>query len=128
MAFSMAAGRAFRTMVATPTLRATLSQPSAIFAMKGQLKPLLAPRWVHGMPAVSAPQSSPVAMEEGLITAIANDIKRAKPLFAVVHVGGKQYRVTADDVIVTNLLPLNVGESIKLEKVGHTLPAIIRPR
>ena len=56
-------------------------------------------------------------MDAGLIVAITNDIKRAKPLFAVVHVGGKQYRVTADDVIVTNLLPLAVGERIKLEKV-----------
>ncbi len=31
--------------------------------------------------------------------------------------GGKQYKITQNDVIVVNSLPVDIGEKIKLEKV-----------
>eukprot|EP00049_Salpingoeca_infusionum_P025398 m.19119 g.19119 ORF g.19119 m.19119 type:complete len:152 (+) comp7979_c0_seq1:152-607(+) len=37
--------------------------------------------------------------------------------FAVVHVGGKQYKVAPNDVIVTNKLDCEIGKVIRLEKV-----------
>jgi ribosomal protein L21 len=36
----------------------------------------------------------------------------------LTYPGGKQYKVTDSDVIVANTLPIEVGEKIKLEKVG----------
>eukprot|EP00045_Choanoeca_perplexa_P001422 m.19600 g.19600 ORF g.19600 m.19600 type:complete len:192 (+) comp10932_c0_seq3:2451-3026(+) len=119
MAFSMATGRAFRALVKAPALQAPLRQMLPSLRANNQLGLTSAPRWLHCMPTLRTQSSTeaPLAMDAGLVAAINNDVSRAKPLFAVVHVGGKQYRVTADDVIVTNLLPLAVGERIKLEKV-----------
>jgi ribosomal protein L21 len=36
------------------------------------------------------------------------------PMFAVVHLGGKQYKVSKGDTIVTNRMSASVGEPIKL--------------
>ncbi|KNC86610.1 hypothetical protein SARC_01239 [Sphaeroforma arctica JP610] len=46
-------------------------------------------------------------------------IKETAPddVFAVVHVGGSQYKVTAGDVIVTQTVSAEVGSRIYLEKV-----------
>jgi len=38
-------------------------------------------------------------------------------LFAVVHIGGKQYKITADDIITIDKIDADVGAKIVLEKV-----------
>ena len=38
-------------------------------------------------------------------------------LFAVVHVGGKQYKVSAGDTIILNRIQADVGRDIALKKV-----------
>lgn len=51
---------------------------------------------------------------------IAKDLVRGgtNRLFAVVHVAGKQYKVTAGDTILTNKLPgLDLGDYIRIEKI-----------
>eukprot|EP01147_Barroeca_monosierra_P008587 gene8587-10287_t len=52
------------------------------------------------------------------VTSRTNQIRnfRHAHSFAVVHVGGKQYKVTENDVIVTNKLDCEVGTRIRLEK------------
>eukprot|EP00053_Salpingoeca_punica_P001508 m.33786 g.33786 ORF g.33786 m.33786 type:complete len:137 (-) comp11053_c0_seq1:40-450(-) len=40
-----------------------------------------------------------------------------RPMFAVVQLSGKQFKVQPDDVIVTNRLLCDVGEQVRLNKV-----------
>lgn len=49
--------------------------------------------------------------------AVAEDVAAGRPLFAIVHVTGKQYKVGANDVIVTGRLECPVGTNVRLEKV-----------
>jgi ribosomal protein L21 len=49
--------------------------------------------------------------------AVRSDIAAGRPLFAVVHVAGKQYKVAANDIVVTGHLDCPVGTNIRLEKV-----------
>eukprot|EP01134_Creolimax_fragrantissima_P001199 CFRG1199T1 len=56
---------------------------------------------------------------ENVTSQINTEIKNTSPVdvFAVVHVGGAQYRVAVNDVIVTQTLQAEVGKKIYLEKV-----------
>ncbi|CAN7940884.1 unnamed protein product, partial [Ixodes hexagonus] len=53
-------------------------------------------------------------------------------LFAVVYIHGKQYKVTAEDLIVVQAnMPVDIGDSLRLEKVllvgGRDLTLVGRP-
>ena len=46
-------------------------------------------------------------------------------LFAVVHVAGKQRKVTAEDIIILDKhIAADIGQRIRLNKVTHTLAAL----
>lgn len=62
-------------------------------------------------------------VSKALAEAVEKDVSRRAPLFAVVHLAGKQYKVTTNDVIQTHLLHCDVGSKIKLEKVQHRYAA-----
>lgn len=48
-------------------------------------------------------------------------------LFAVVHIDGKQRKVTTEDLVVINgFFPPQIGDKIRLEKVGLTETDILR--
>jgi hypothetical protein len=42
-------------------------------------------------------------------------------LFAVVHICGRQFKVTPNDLVVVSRLQADIGESIFLEKVCESL-------
>eukprot|EP00055_Hartaetosiga_balthica_P001210 m.138161 g.138161 ORF g.138161 m.138161 type:complete len:194 (+) comp13462_c0_seq1:83-664(+) len=42
---------------------------------------------------------------------------KEEPAFAVVHFGGKQHKVTNNDIVIINKLECDVGRQIRLEKV-----------
>lgn len=54
-----------------------------------------------------------------------------KDIFAIVHIGGKQHKVTIGDFLITERLPLDIGTKISLDKVllvgGKNFTAIGRP-
>jgi len=58
-------------------------------------------------------------------------VELKKMLFAVVHVGGKQYKVVKGDLLTVNRIPVDVGTQISLDKVllvgGKAFTAIGRP-
>lgn len=53
--------------------------------------------------------------------AVISDIQADVPLFAVVHLGGKQYKVVAGDVLTVDQLKCPAGTNIRLEKVQSWL-------
>ncbi|EDQ84414.1 uncharacterized protein MONBRDRAFT_39300 [Monosiga brevicollis MX1] len=66
--------------------------------------------------AVTQPKLE-LTSEQTVAEAVTRDLKRGNPFFAVVQVAGKQYKVSADDVITTHRLDAELGALIRLEKV-----------
>lgn len=69
---------------------------------------------------------------DGIIKTVNEAVKRNNRLFAVVHICGKQFKVTDNDlVLIDGYWPPNVGDRIKLQKVllvgGKDFTLIGRP-
>lgn len=69
---------------------------------------------------------------DGVLKSVNEAVKRHDRLFAVVHICGKQFKVTDNDlVLVDGYWPPNVGDRIKLQKVllvgGKDFTLIGRP-
>ncbi len=67
-------------------------------------------------------QNAPASIEtnEGVIAKVNNQIAQQNEgrLFAVVHLCGKQFKITTGDIIlVEGFWPPNIGDKIRLDKV-----------
>ncbi|XP_046843960.1 50S ribosomal protein L21, mitochondrial-like [Xenia sp. Carnegie-2017] len=47
----------------------------------------------------------------------AKSAQRSGNIFAIVHIGGSQFKVSLNDTIMVNKLPVEIGTRIKIEKV-----------
>eukprot|EP00042_Codosiga_hollandica_P027657 m.139231 g.139231 ORF g.139231 m.139231 type:complete len:159 (-) comp52551_c0_seq3:210-686(-) len=76
---------------------------------------LLTPH-LRGVRALSTATAS-TATEKAIAAAQIQQQAQRVPLFAVVHIGGKQYKISENDVIVVNKLAAPLAASISLNKV-----------
>ncbi|OXU19893.1 hypothetical protein TSAR_009164 [Trichomalopsis sarcophagae] len=80
--------------------------------------------WLKPDPDYQIEVNDPTEEEEKLVTEVSSEINqqiaedKTGRLFAVVHLAGKQYKITESDIIIIRgYWPPDVGDQIKLEKV-----------
>ncbi|CAI8038220.1 hypothetical protein GBAR_LOCUS21312 [Geodia barretti] len=67
----------------------------------------------------STKETGPTTKSE-VVEKVKEEIADVSPdkIFAVVHISGRQFKITQNDLIVINRIPADVGESIFLQKSG----------
>ncbi|KAL5475734.1 hypothetical protein EMCRGX_G025584 [Ephydatia muelleri] len=110
-----------RQLLAVPAIKSLSHAPSALHwswlgsqTTSRRILPFTLSRSLKVLPSVSDVTTRSKTLQE-----VNGEIDKvpANKVFAVVHIGGRQFKITANDLIVINRIKADIGEKIVLNKV-----------